>query len=127
MTIVKRFVYFLGGMTVGIILLMFFLGGKNTSCDYGPNARVLKNIRIKSPEIAPQAEVAMGNYGLDTTTISSFLNKGDVIFKESNLPINDSCKLYVIKGKSLEKLYKMKVQNCDSTAVILAFEPIVEN
>lgn len=127
MTIVKRFAYFLGGMTVGIILLMFFLGGKNTSCDYGPNARVLKNIRIKNPEIAPKASTAMTNYGLDSTTITSFLNRGKVIFNESKLPIDDSCKLYVIKGKSAEKLYKMNVKNCDSTAVILAFEPILED
>jgi hypothetical protein len=127
MSIFKRFVYFLGGMTVGIILLMFFLGGKNTSCDYGPNARVLKNIRIKNPEIAPQATLDMTNYGLDTTTIRKFLDRGDVIFKESNILIEDSCKRYVIKGKALEKLYKMSVKNCDSTAVILAFEQIIED
>ena len=114
-------------MTVGIILLMFFLGGKKTSCDYGPNARVLKNIRIKNPEIATQAKLDMSNYGLDTTTISKFLDRGDVIFKESNILTEDSCKLYVIKGKALENLYRMNVKNCDSTAVILAFEQIIED
>ncbi len=127
MTIFKRFAYYLGGLTIGIFILMFFLGGKNTSCDYGPNARVLKNIRIKHPEVSQNAQQAMANYGLDSTTISTFLNRGDVIFNESNTSIDDSCKLYVIKGAQLEKRYKMNVKNCDSTAVILAFELIVED
>ena len=47
MKLIHRIGYYLGGFTIGIVILIFFLSGKKTSCDYGPNARVLKNIRSK--------------------------------------------------------------------------------
>ncbi len=127
MTIFKRFGYFLGGLTVGIILLMFFLGGKKASCAYGPTARVLKNIRIKSPTITPEARRAMQSYSLDTSVVANYLKDGDVIFKESNIVINDSCKKYVIRGKSNDQRYLMQVSNCDSTAVITGFKKYVNH
>ncbi len=49
MTFKQRLPYFLGGLTIGIIVVTFFLGKKETTFDYFPNARVLKNIRIKNP------------------------------------------------------------------------------
>ena len=47
MTFKQRLPFFLGGLTVGIIIVVFFLGKKNTTFDYGPNARILKNLRVK--------------------------------------------------------------------------------
>ena len=49
MTFKQRLPYFLGGLGIGILVVIFFLGKKNTTFDYGPNARVLKNIRVKNP------------------------------------------------------------------------------
>lgn len=121
MTVFKRFGFFLGGLTIGIILLMFFLGGKQASCAYGPTARVLKNIRIKHPTLTPQALQSIQSFKLDTSVISNYLKKGDVIFRESNIRINDSCKKYVIKGETNKQYYTMQVSNCDSTAVITNF------
>ena len=48
MKLVYRFGFFFGGFSIGLVFLMFFLSGKKTSCAYGPDARVLKNIQIKS-------------------------------------------------------------------------------
>ncbi|MBQ0741249.1 hypothetical protein J9332_43965, partial [Aquimarina celericrescens] len=47
MKFIHRLGYYLSGFVVGIIMLMFFLGGKKTSCDWGLDARVLKNMRNK--------------------------------------------------------------------------------
>ncbi len=47
MTLLKRIGYYLGGFSIGLVLLAFFLSGKKTSCDYSPSARVKKNIRTK--------------------------------------------------------------------------------
>ena len=47
MKLVYRFGFFFGGFSIGLVFLMFFLSGKKTSCAYGPDARVLKNIQIK--------------------------------------------------------------------------------
>lgn len=128
MTRVKRFAYFFGGFSVGVFLLMFFLGGKNASCAYGPNARVLKNIRIKHPEISATALQGMSNHGLDTSVVSQFLRNGKVLFRDSNIKINDSCKQYVIRGRARDdQRYLMQVKNCDSTALITDFTKYVDN
>ena len=47
MTLLQRIGYYLGGFSIGLIILAFFLNGKKVSCDYGPEARVLKNINTK--------------------------------------------------------------------------------
>lgn len=128
MTRVRRFALYFSGFGLGVVLLMFFLGGKNASCAYGPNARVLKNIRIKNPEISPEIRQQLQNFSLDSTVISSFLSSGKVLFRDSNIQINDSCKKYVIKGKSAQKeLYLMQVKNCDSTAFITSFTRFIDD
>ena len=45
--LIRRLGYYLGGFSVGIILLTFILSGKKTSCNYGPNARVIDNLTQK--------------------------------------------------------------------------------
>ena len=44
----QRLAYYLSGFSLGIFFLVILLNGKDTSCSYFPNARVLKNIRSKS-------------------------------------------------------------------------------
>jgi len=118
MTIIKRFAFYLGGFTIGIILLFFFLGGKKTSCDYSPNSRVLKNIRIKERHFSEKAMLNLRQQQWDTSSISSLLLNGDVLFSESNTDL-DSCKIYIVEGIFSEVNIKMKVENCDSIATIL--------
>ena len=55
MTFKQRLPFFLGGLTIGIIIVVFVFGKKNTTFDYGPNARVLKNIRIKERVFSEKA------------------------------------------------------------------------
>ena len=47
MKFTQRLGYYLGGFAIGLVILMFFLNGKDASCDYGPNARTVKNISSK--------------------------------------------------------------------------------
>ena len=47
MTLLQRVGYYLGGFSMGLIILAFFLNGKHVSCSYGPEARVLKDISTK--------------------------------------------------------------------------------
>ena len=47
MHIAKRFGFYGFGFVIGLLLLFFFLNGKKAGCDYGPDARTLKNIKIK--------------------------------------------------------------------------------
>ncbi|MFC5045737.1 hypothetical protein ACFSTE_19475 [Aquimarina hainanensis] len=123
MKLLHRIGYYLGGFAIGIILLFFFLGGKKTSCAYGPNARVLKNIRIKERAFSPSVLSKIQAKEIDTADISVLLNDGNVNFSKSNTKL-DSCKTYYIEGSINEKEIEMLVQNCDSTATIQHITPI---
>ena len=47
MKLIQRIGYYLGGFSLGLIILAFFFSKKKTSCSYGPEARVIKNINSK--------------------------------------------------------------------------------
>ncbi len=123
MNLTRRFLYYFGGFAIGLILLYFFVGGAGASCeyDYGPNARVLKNIRLKKHTFSEKTMETLYNAGLDTTAIIQLFQNGDVLFSESNTKL-DSCKLYAIEGTAKEKLLKITVENCDSIANVLTTE-----
>ena len=117
MHIAKRFGFYGFGFVIGLLLLFFFLNGKKAGCDYGPDARTLKNIKIKQRVFSKQSLQALKQNNLDTSAVSSLLRFGDVNFGESNTKL-DSCKVYVIEGFVKNTNLKMKVQNCDKTATI---------
>ncbi|MDT0554889.1 hypothetical protein [Patiriisocius hiemis] len=118
MKLIHRLAYYLGGFVIGLIILFFFLGGKDASCDYSPNARTLKNIRLKKREFNPKTLQTLQSKGLDTAAISSILNNGNVLFSESNRDL-DSCKQYVIEGEIKETLLKITMENCAEVARLL--------
>ena len=117
MNLIKRIAWYSGGFIIGIIVLFFFLGGKKASCDYGPTARTLKNIRSKDLIISEQALNQLTLQGLDSSAIHNILVDGDVIFSESNTSL-DSCNVYVIEGVSNSKEIKFSVENCSEQARI---------
>ena len=97
MTFKQRLPYFLGGLIIGITVVVFVLGKKDTSFDYLPNARVLKNIRIKNRVFSDDVLTVLNSRKIDTAVISQILKKGNVdIFNKIRL---DSCIQYDIKGK----------------------------
>ncbi|MBP2832646.1 DUF4258 domain-containing protein [Aquimarina sp. U1-2] len=117
MKLAQRLFYYLGGFVIGLIILFFFLGGKKTSCNYSPTARVLKNIRSKESVLSQQVLAQMKSYDIDTADISILLLKGSVDFSKSNTTL-DSCKIYFVEGTVKEKAISLFVENCDSIAKI---------
>lgn len=117
MTFRQRLPYFLGGLTIGIIAVAFFLDKKNTTFDYGPNARVLKNIRIKNRVFSSEVLTILDSKKIDTATISQILKNGNVdILHKIKL---DSCLYeYNISGKKELKNITLTITNCDSTAIV---------
>lgn len=117
MKLAYRFVYFSVGFLIGIALLFFILSGKKTSCDYGPQSRTLKNIRLKERAFSESTLQVLRENQMDTSAISTLLRDGDVLFSESNRDL-DSCNQYVIEGKISEKNLKIRIENCDKVATI---------
>ncbi len=117
MKFIHRLVYYLGGFSIGLILLAFFLQGKKTSCDYGPNARTTKNIASKSKLYSEEAISTMTKYKSDTLTVSNLIRFGTVDFSKSYTKTAD-CKTYYIDNTFKEKEFELLVKNCDSIATV---------
>lgn len=117
MKLIHRLAYYGLGLFFGIVILIFFLGGKKTSCDYSPNARVLKNIRIKERKFSESSLNFFNDNKIDTSLVSLILKNGDVDFNKSNTDAKP-CNIYFISGDSENKSIELEVENCDSIATI---------
>jgi len=115
MKFLTRLGYYLGGFSVGLILLAIFLGGKKTSCSYGPNARTVKNIASKKIEFESAFSEAIQRLNMDSSQVRSFVIGGNVDFNESVIGKN-ACNVYLIENIINDKSYFLKVENCDSIA-----------
>ena len=115
MKFIHRLGFYLGGFSIGLIFLMFFLSGKKTSCSYGPNARVLKNISTKSLIINSNIQSQLEAFDIDSLRLNEVLKKGNVDFSKSETII-DSCKRYTIAYNTIE----IFVENCETNATVLS-------
>ncbi|WP_179367665.1 hypothetical protein [Winogradskyella forsetii] len=118
MKFIHRLGYYLGGFAIGLILLMFFLNGKDASCDYSPNARTVKNISSKPLHYSMNASEFINHNQLDSLTISNLIKFGNVDFSQSNTDL-DSCKVYHIDNSYKKQNMELIVKNCDSMATLL--------
>lgn len=121
MTVLQRFGYYLGGFAIGLVILAFFLSGKKTSCAYGPNARVIKNISNKERFYSDNVQLMLDNKTIDSMTISNILKYGSVNFSKSDTKL-DSCKVYNIEASLEEKDYEITVENCEEKSTILTIQ-----
>ncbi len=123
MKLIQRIGYYLGGFSIGLILLAFFLSGKKASCSYGPEARVLKNISTKQLVYSQNTNETIKYKSIDSLTVSEILKFGNVNFSKGNRDL-DSCKIYVIESVFNDKDISLSVENCETIATIksISFE-----
>ncbi|CAM1366786.1 conserved hypothetical protein [Tenacibaculum litopenaei] len=117
MHILKRIGYYLVGVALGSVAVLFFWKNKNVSFPYGPDARTLKSIRIKKRLFSEEALAVMTAKKIDTAYISAVLLNADVDFGKSK-PRQKPCAEYHITGKDSLKNTSLYVIRCDSTATI---------
>lgn len=114
----QRFAYYSFGLLVGMVFLFMFLNGKDMSCSYFPNARVLKDLRTKPFHYSDESKAQLNQKWVDTSDIRRTLTYGDVIFSKSNVPTG-SGKLYIIEGKnSKNEPLTLEVINYSDRAVL---------
>lgn len=123
MRFIHRLGYYLGGFAIGLIILMFFLNGKDASCDYGPNARTVKNISSKPFSYSNEAATFIYSQALDSMTIINLVKYGSVDFSKSKTKL-DSCKVYHIDNSYKERDIELTIQNCDSLSTVLTIDYI---
>lgn len=126
MSFFKRLIYYLGGVGLGIILLMFFLSGKKTSCDYGPNARTLKFLKSKPLIKSIESEKSLAIYSLDSASISFVLKHGEVNFSnsviDSEVPNIYSVEVELEDNRSFEFRFRVKEDSVELMS-IQPFDP----
>jgi hypothetical protein len=124
MKLIQRIGYYLGGFSIGLVLLSFFLSGKRASCAYFPEDRVLKNIGIKAHEYSDEAMATMKIFKLDTTAVNQLISTGDVDFGESQTR-KEPCGIYVINSETTEgKELQLTVENCEKLAKITGLKEV---
>lgn len=124
-SLLRRTGFYLGGVAIGLVIFAFLIRGRGVKCEFNylPNARTLKNIRVKERHFSPEMRQLIDNKEVDTAEISNILKYGDVDFSRSKTKV-DSCKLYIIEGMLRDKEIELIVHNCDSTARIQAIKII---
>lgn len=99
MKFAHRFAYYLVGFVIGCFFVALVFSGKDTRCNYFPNARVLNDLRNKPFHYDVEASKQLSEKWVDTSDIKNTLTHGDVDFDKSNVKIG-SGKLYTIYGKT---------------------------
>ena len=94
-----RFAYYLIGLTMGSFVVAAVFSGKDTRCNYFPNARVLNDLRNKPFHYSDKASLILAEKWIDTSDIKNCLKYGDVDFDKSNIKVGTG-KLYTIDGKT---------------------------
>ena len=84
---------------MGMFVVAMVFMGKDTRCNYFPNARVLNDLRNKPFNYSDKAQEILAQRWVDTTDIKNTLTYGDVDFDKSNIVVEKG-KLYTIEGKT---------------------------
>ncbi|HJY13736.1 MAG TPA: DUF4258 domain-containing protein [Flavobacterium sp.] len=118
MKFVHRFAYYLIGLIMGCFFVALVFSGKDTRCNYFPNARVLNNLRTKPFQYSDKAIQTLNEKWIDTADIKNTLTYGDVDFDQSNVDFKKG-KLYIIEGKTVKNQeIILKVVNYEKKAVL---------
>ncbi|WP_413998419.1 DUF4258 domain-containing protein [Flavobacterium sp. W1B] len=118
MKFAHRFAYYLVGLVIGLFFVAMVFSGKDTRCNYFPNARVLNDLRNKPFEYSEKASQILAEKWIDTIDIKNTLEYGDVDFDKSNTEFNKA-KLYVIEGKTLKnQKIILKISNRSDKAIL---------
>ena len=117
MNLRRRFTLFGLGFAAGIVIILFIFNGKNASCNYMPNARMLEILRNKHRAYTEEVQQIMYSNSIDSVSLAELLLKGDIDFSKSKVR-QEPCRYYWIDGYLLKKEASIYVENCDTIITI---------
>jgi len=117
MNLKRRFTLFGIGFAAGIIIVLFVLNGKDASCNYLPNARMLEILRSKHRAYSDEVIQTMTTNAIDSASVAELLLNGDIDFSKSK-PRQEPCRYYWIDGYLLQQEASIYVENCDTIVTI---------
>jgi len=117
MAFLKRLGWYLVGLSIGLIFLVFILkkksGEEGLDFCYLPNCRVLKDMRSKPLTFSE----SLPEQYRDTLMIQAFLEDGDVDFGKSDTK-SKPCKTYFISHEYEGKALELQAKSCEEDVVI---------
>jgi hypothetical protein len=93
----QRLAYYLFGLLIGCIFLLYFFGEKKTEFCYLPNCRVLKELRTKPMAYSHKVDSILQQNWIEKKDIEKILQHGKVDISQSNKEFENG-KIYVING-----------------------------
>ncbi|WP_140485824.1 DUF4258 domain-containing protein [Flavobacterium sp. GSA192] len=119
MKFVQRFAYYLVGLVIGCFFVALVFSGKDTRCNYFPNARVLNDLRNKPFHYSENANKVLSESWVTIADIKNTLEFGDVDFDKSDTEFGKRTKIYIIEGKTLKgQEIILKVKNEEGKATL---------
>lgn len=112
-----RFTLYGIGFVMGIVIVFFFLGGKNASCNWLPNDRILNIIQQKKISFSQEVREELQSSAIDSLQIMQIIKTGEIDFSKSRVK-NDPCRNYWIQGGATDSRMIITVDVCDSTAIV---------
>jgi hypothetical protein len=97
----QRFAYYLVGLVIGCFFVAMVLSGKDTRCNYFPNARVLNDLSTKPFNVSDIAAEKLKENWVDLNDIKNTMKYGDVDFDKSNVKYENG-KIYIVEGKTIK-------------------------
>ncbi|WP_222984113.1 DUF4258 domain-containing protein [Flagellimonas meishanensis] len=117
MAFLRRLGWYLVGLSIGIVFLVFFLkkksGENGIEFCYFPNCRVLKDMRSKPLHFGDDLPLTYH----DTLLIQSFLREGNIDFGKSDTK-SEPCKTYFINQNSEGGHMELVAQNCLDKVIV---------
>ncbi|RDY61642.1 DUF4258 domain-containing protein [Flagellimonas nanhaiensis] len=121
MAFLRRLGWYLVGLSIGVVFLVFFLkkksGENGIEFCYFPNCRVLKDMRSKPLQFGEELSLSFR----DTVLVKSFFTDGDIDFGSSDTK-STPCKTYSIANSVDGKNLLMTAKNCEDVVVIELIE-----
>ncbi len=121
MAFLKRLGWYLVGLSIGLVFLVFILkkksGEEGIDFCYFPNCRVLKDMRSKPLTFSE----SLPEQYQDTLMIQAFLEDGDVDFGKSDTK-SEPCKTYFVLHEHNGEELEMKVKNCKEEVTVEGIE-----
>ena len=121
-----RFTLYGFGFAMGLVLVFFFLGGKNASCNWMPNDRILNIITQKKISFADEVKETMVSSKIDSVDVMQILINGEIDFSKSIVK-DEPCRNYWIEGQAAQKELVITVELCDSLALVKTLKRIPKN
>lgn len=115
MKLLYRIGYYLLGVSLGMVIVSFVFSGKRTSCNYGPNARVLADLKKK--QVVIDSAVLWQENALDSTRFSEMLQRSKVDFSASDTQ-REGCKRYRLQSNYQDRIYWIDLENCSDKLIV---------